>query len=285
MNLRIGKQYNVHTFEELDKNGKVIGSFYGPCNMILRGQRQYSVGTKQLLSSISVYDGGELKAAYSFFEYLFSKEFSPYRNHLEYVSLERDDKGNPSYVYCSDIDKTSNHAFCSLIASIRVAYECPGSMLVFEEAIKNGAEPHVAYVIANIFSATKSGDGFDLDKLVVSPYATGWHTPLVSGANGNYFPMNVKKPGTFDSRPLSNVSANYVMSSPFVTGGNPGLSIDECYSVIVNTYKGEFRKLYDSIRVSYGEKEYRNKKPLPMAELIKLVSSKCNINNKEKKVA
>lgn len=276
MQLAIGQaESHIHQFVGVDDTGKVVYDKGWACNMLLRMSIPFDKNVVELCSSLRAANGLELKDFYSFLDYLFSKEHSPYRKYLDYIELVRDDKGHPQFIRCTDLDKTCNLTFCCMVASARLAYECPGSTTVFGEALKLGAEPHVAYIAANILSATYAGT-FNVTKLVLSPYATGWHTPLTSG--GIYCPAMVKNPkviSDLDFRSVRSNRVNHSMSYLFSSNDVKHLKIEELYSVNDKEYKGMFVELYNSLMRKTDYEHLREKKLKPLKEIIELISSKC----------
>lgn len=293
MKLYIGYYDSPHSFQIVEREtNKILKEFSGACNMPLRIDNPFKDFPKDSLlrSAIKVYNAAEVKDTFSFLDYLFSKEYSPYRDYLDHVVLVRDSEGNPIYIECTDITKTNCHAFCNLIASVRLARECPGSMTVFVEALRQGAEPHVAYIIANIFSANVVGTSFDVSTLIRSPYAEGWHTPI--SYKGNYFPLLVKNPKPHapidDHGNQSLYKGLYLngayMCGPFIDITKSGnvtnknsFHYQELFKVNKNNFDGiVFKKLYERMRQSMSYKDYAEKNPLPIKDMIEFINSKSN---------
>lgn len=289
---KLGEQGGVCSYEVLDSKNKVLLKYdKAPClqgmNFNWEGAYREDIknypNAKKLRHDIRCKHADDLPGLKLFINYLFSPEDSPYREYIKYFEVEYDDEDRPVSFICNDIDAVHLDAFSGVAVALRIGYESPGSLQVYECAINYGLHPGMAMFIMNVARFQLDTDTFNRKKLIPTPCCSGSHGILSSIQPWDFGAMvhGIR----FSKREFMSTRNGGAMMSTFYYQGDCTFIYDEFVGIKVE-YTGAFKKYYDYIQSNKFVYSYYSKTFLPLEEIFsKAKKVETDYLNKLKKAA
>lgn len=255
-------RFGVQDIYLLDENKNVLLEYNNlACSSVFRlpisGLEHIYRGLKDIKDLKPTYMRQTLNVAYktdvpgamSFFKFLFSKDYSPFRHYLKNFTLEYDKHGNPESFICSNLDDVNIDMYVCISSACRTAFECPGSMQVFDQVLASTHDPYYSWIVANHLSVPASIQvrNFLDDVLHFSRYYQGWHSCF----DGKVYNYSLLQRGLqFGTNNFTSPQDNYRMNYWFSLHQKDDILFDS--SIFTkeqkkNNYKGIFQKYVKTI--------------------------------------